>query len=56
MLLGAHVVGESAVEIVQAVTTAMAAGTDPATLAAVEFAYPTFTAVVGEAARWLVTT
>lgn len=51
MLLGAHCVGESAVEIVQAVTTAMAAQTDIATLARVEFAYPTFTAVVGEAAR-----
>lgn len=54
MLLGAHVIGESAVEIVQAVTTAMAAQADPATLARVEFAYPTFTAVVGEAARRLV--
>ncbi len=37
-----------------AVTTTMAAQADPATLARVEFAYPTFTAVVGEAARRLV--
>lgn len=52
-LLGAHVIGESAVEIVQAVTTAMAAGARPETLADVEFAYPTFTAIVGAAARRL---
>lgn len=53
LLLGAHAAGESAVEVIQAVTTAMAAGTDPATLARVEFAYPTYTAAVGQAARAL---
>jgi glutathione reductase (NADPH) len=53
LLLGAHAVGEEAVEIVQAVTTAMAAGVDVATLARVEFAYPTYSAVIGEAARRL---
>lgn len=53
VLLGAHAVGEEAVEIVQAVTTAMAAGVDVATLARVEFAYPTYSAVIGEAARRL---
>jgi glutathione reductase (NADPH) len=49
-------VGEEAVEIVQAVTTAMAAGVDVATLARVEFAYPTYSAVIGEAARRLLRT
>ena len=54
MLLGAHAAGEAAVEIIQAVTTAMAAGTDPATLARVEFAYPTYSAIIGAAASELV--
>ena len=53
LLLGAHAVGENAVEVIQAVTTAMAAGVDVATLAKVEFAYPTYSAVIGEAARRL---
>jgi len=53
LLLGAHAVGESAVEVIQAVTTAMAAGVDVATLARVEFAYPTYTAIVGQAAGQL---
>jgi pyruvate/2-oxoglutarate dehydrogenase complex dihydrolipoamide dehydrogenase (E3) component len=53
VLLGAHAVGESAVEVIQAVTTAMAAGADVATLTRVEFAYPTYSAVIGEAARSL---
>lgn len=53
LLLGAHAVGESAVEVIQAVTTAMAAGVDVATLARVEFAYPTYTAIVGQAAAQL---
>jgi len=53
MLLGAHAAGESAVEIIQAVTTAMAAGADPATLARVEFAYPTYSAIIGSAASAL---
>ncbi len=50
-ILGAHAVGENAVEVIQAVTTAMAAGVDLSTLAQVRFAYPTYTAVVGLAAR-----
>ena len=54
MLLGAHAAGEAAVEIIQAVTTAMAAGADPATLARVEFAYPTYSAIIGAAASELV--
>jgi pyruvate/2-oxoglutarate dehydrogenase complex dihydrolipoamide dehydrogenase (E3) component len=53
MLLGAHAAGESAVEIIQAVTTAMASGADPATLARVEFAYPTYSAIIGSAAAAL---
>lgn len=53
LLLGAHAVGESAVEVIQAVTTAMAAGVDVATLASVEYAYPTYTAIAGEAASRL---
>ena len=53
VLLGAHAAGESAVEVIQAVTTAMAAGTDITTLAGVEFAYPTYSAIIGEAARQL---
>jgi pyruvate/2-oxoglutarate dehydrogenase complex dihydrolipoamide dehydrogenase (E3) component len=53
LLLGAHAVGEQAVEIIQAVTTAMAAGADVATLARVEFAYPTYSAIIGQAAERL---
>jgi glutathione reductase (NADPH) len=53
LILGAHAVGENAVEIVQSVTTAMAAGIDLATLAGVRFAYPTYGAIVGIAAREL---
>ncbi|WP_245528958.1 dihydrolipoyl dehydrogenase family protein [Beutenbergia cavernae] len=53
VILGAHAVGENAVEIVQSVTTAMAAGVDLATLADVRFAYPTYGAIVGLAARAL---
>ncbi|MFC5381933.1 dihydrolipoyl dehydrogenase family protein [Aquipuribacter nitratireducens] len=53
VLLGAHAAGEAAVEVIQSVTTAMAAGADVETLTRVEFAYPTYSAVVGEAARAL---
>ena len=51
LILGAHAVGENAVEVIQSVTTAMAAGIDVATLAKVRFAYPTYSAVIGIAAR-----
>jgi glutathione reductase (NADPH) len=51
LILGAHSVGENAVEVIQAVASAMAAGTDLATLARVKFAYPTYSAVIGQAAR-----
>jgi hypothetical protein len=53
-LLGAHVVGEQAVEVVQLVATAMAAGMPIEQLAELELAYPTFTEIVGLAARRLV--
>ena len=53
-VLGAHIVGEQAVEVVQIVATAMRAGMPVERLADVEFAYPTFTAVVGLAARKIV--
>ncbi|WP_375387073.1 dihydrolipoyl dehydrogenase family protein [uncultured Amnibacterium sp.] len=56
LLLGAHAVGENAVEVIQSVTTAMAAGIDVSTLANVRFAYPTYSAVVGIAARELTRT
>ncbi|KGJ72041.1 pyridine nucleotide-disulfide oxidoreductase [Cryobacterium roopkundense] len=52
-LLGAHATGENAVEVVQSLTTAMAAGVDVATLAQVRFAYPTYSAIIGLAAREL---
>jgi len=48
---GAHIVGEQAVEVVQLVAAAMAAGMRVEQLADLELAYPTFTAVVGLAAR-----
>jgi pyruvate/2-oxoglutarate dehydrogenase complex dihydrolipoamide dehydrogenase (E3) component len=51
LILGAHAVGENAVEVITAVASAMAAGTDLATLARVKFAYPTYSAVIGHAAR-----
>jgi glutathione reductase (NADPH) len=53
LILGAHAVGENAIEVVQSVTTAMAAGIDVSTLAGVKFAYPTYSAVIGMAARAL---
>jgi pyruvate/2-oxoglutarate dehydrogenase complex dihydrolipoamide dehydrogenase (E3) component len=53
-VIGAHVVGEQAVEVVQMVATGMAGGLKVHQLADLEFAYPTFAAVVGLAARQLV--
>jgi glutathione reductase (NADPH) len=54
-IIGANGTGENAVEVMQAVATAMAAGATAATLASVRFAYPTYTAIIGEAARKLLT-
>lgn len=53
-VLGAHIVGEQAVEVVQVVATAMRAGMRVEQLADLELAYPTFTAVIGLAARQIV--
>ncbi|MDF2734092.1 MAG: NADPH-glutathione reductase [Chloroflexota bacterium] len=53
-VLGAHVIGEQAVEVVQIAATAMAAGMRVEQLAEIEFAYPTFTSIIGLAARQVV--
>lgn len=50
LVIGAHAAGENAVEVIQAVATAMAADARVSTLAGVEFAYPTYTALIGAAA------
>jgi len=50
-ILGAHVVGEQAVEVVQIAAAAMAAEQPVEQLAGLQFAYPTFTAIIGLAAR-----
>lgn len=50
-ILGAHIVGEQAVEVVQLAATAMRGGMRIEQLADIELAYPTFTAIVGLAAR-----
>ncbi len=52
-LLGAHAVGEEALEVIQAVAVAMQAGADVATLAATRFAYPTYTSIIGLVAQEL---
>jgi len=52
-ILGAHVVGEQAVEIVQLVAAGMSSGIKIDQLAELELAYPTYTAIVGLAARKL---
>lgn len=50
-VIGAHVVGEQAVEVVHIVAAAMAGDLPVEKLAELEFAYPTFAAVIGLAAR-----
>jgi len=50
-LSGAHVVGEQAVEVVQLAAAAMATGMTAEALGAVELAYPTYTSIIGLAAR-----
>ncbi len=52
-IIGANGTGENAVEVMQAVATAMATGATAAALAGVRFAYPTYTAIIGVAARKL---
>lgn len=53
-LVGAHVVGEQALEIVHVAAAGMAADMRVGQLAELQIAYPTFTAVLGLAARRLV--
>lgn len=53
-VVGAHVIGEQAVEVVQIAATAMAAEMPVQRLAEIEFAYPTFTSIIGLAARQVV--
>ncbi len=50
-MLGAHVVGEQALEIVHLVASGMAADMWVEQLAELEIAYPTYTAILGLAAR-----
>lgn len=52
-LLSAHAVGEEALEVIQCVAAAMEAGADVRTLATTEYAYPTYTSVIGLAAAEL---
>ena len=54
LILGAHIVGEQAVEVVRLAAAAMRAGMPVEQLADLELAYPTFTAIVGLAARRIV--
>jgi pyruvate/2-oxoglutarate dehydrogenase complex dihydrolipoamide dehydrogenase (E3) component len=53
-ILGAHIMGEQALEILQLVATSIAAGMQVEQLGEMELAYPTFTAIVGLAARWII--
>lgn len=50
-IVGAHVVGEQAVEVVQVIAAGMAGELRIEHLAELEFSYPTFAAIVGVAAR-----
>ncbi|MES0360609.1 MAG: NAD(P)/FAD-dependent oxidoreductase [Anaerolineales bacterium] len=53
-ILGAHVIGEQALEIIQLVGAGMAADMWVEHLAELELAYPTYTAIIGLVARKLV--
>jgi pyruvate/2-oxoglutarate dehydrogenase complex dihydrolipoamide dehydrogenase (E3) component len=53
-ILGAHVVGEQALEVVQLIAAGMSVGMRVDQLADLEIAYPTYTAIVGLAARRIV--
>ncbi len=53
-ILGAHIVGEQALEAIQLVAAGMASDMWIEQLAELELAYPTYTAIVGLAARRLV--
>ena len=49
-IIGAHAVGEEALEVIQSVASGMAAGADVRALATTEYAYPTYTSIIGLAA------
>lgn len=53
-VIGAHVVGEQALEVTQMIAAGMAAGIRVEQLAELEIAYPTYAAIVGLAARRIV--
>ena len=53
-LLGAHVVGEQALEVIHLVAAGMAADMWVEQLAELEIAYPTYTAIIGLAARRII--
>ncbi len=53
-ILGAHVVGEQALELVHVLAAGMAAGMWIEQLAELELAYPTYAAIIGLAARQIV--
>ena len=53
-IVGAHIVGEQALEAIQLVAAAMAADMWVEQLAELELAYPTYTATIGLAARQIV--
>lgn len=53
-VLGAHAVGEQAVEIVEMVAAGMSAGVRVDQLSNLQLAYPTFVAIVGLASREIV--
>lgn len=53
LVIGAHVVGEQAAEVVQIIAVATAGQIPVEQLANINFAYPTFAAIIGVAARQL---
>ena len=52
--MGAHVLGEYSAEVIQMVAACMAAGMPVDDVAELQFAFPTFTEGVSQAARMLV--
>lgn len=53
-IVGAHVAGEQALEVVHVAATGMAAGMWVEQLAELQIAYPTYTAIIGLAARKII--
>jgi len=51
ILLGAHAIGENALELIQGLAIAMSAGVTLSILASTRLSYPTYSAIVGELAR-----